>query len=303
MGRARAGAILDANGNPIEGATVSPSGVVVDEDGNSIALDAAGNPISVNGQGQLLDGNSTVIPGAEIVNGTAVDHLGDPLALDIDGEPVSLDTTGPVLVPLDALGNPIDGAMFSPETAEATGASGEPLPRDFSGDTVGLTPDGQPADATPEAAAIPGASVDPTGIVVVPAPGGSGQMTPVEIDGTGRAVPVSPEGAPLGPDGQPIEGVSLSEEGILVDDTGAPVAIDEQGNVVALDGVGGMPLPGQAPLGAFGPEPVGADGPAPAGDAPPLAPLTAETTPDGAAAVLRGAVTAAAVLAAAVFAL
>jgi hypothetical protein len=250
-----AGDVIDGKGSPIPGAKVSPSGVVVDKNGNSITMDAAGNPISVNAQGQLLNGNGTVIAGASIVNGTTVNHMMNPLVLDNSGQPLAVSTDNNTLTPLDALGNPIPGATFDAASKAASATGGKALPRDFSGDVVGLNGDGIPVDATPQKAPIPGAKVDTSGKVVVPQPGsGAGApQTPVEIDGLGRAQPVSSSGAPLGPDGSSIPGLKISPTGQLVDVNGSPVTIDESGIPVSLDRVGGQPLPNQPIAGAPAP--------------------------------------------------
>jgi hypothetical protein len=261
--RVAVGEILNGNGAPIRGAQVSPTGVVIDGLNNSVVLDAAGNPIWVNSQGQLLNGNGTAIAGAAIQNGTTINYLMKPLVLGSSGQPLAVSLVNGTLTPLDALGSPIPGATFDPASKAATAAGGQPLPLDFSGDVVGLDANGTPVDATSQRAPIPGAKVDTSGKVVVPLPGAGpgGPQNPVEIDGAGKAQPVTSSGVPLGPDGAVVPGLRISPTGQLVDANGNPATIDDGGNPVSLDRVGGQPLPNQpmaapSPLAFFGASPA-----------------------------------------------
>ena len=132
-----AGAVLDGNGNVIMGATIDMmTGLVSDAAGNGIALDAAGNPISITAEGAVLDGMGVVVPEASVLNGTVADFRGDALVTDMGG--VALAVEAGSLVPLDPVGNPIMGASFLPDVRIATGPDGAPLPRDFSGNVVGV---------------------------------------------------------------------------------------------------------------------------------------------------------------------
>jgi len=150
------------------------------------------------------------------------------------------------LTPLDALGNVLEGTDFGRQTKVPRAQNGETLPRDFSGDIVGLSINGVPFDATPARATIQNARVSPNGVVEVPTPGTqvtAGLFTPIEIDGLGRAVAVNSEGVPLRGDGAAISGVKLDATGTLTDQGGNPVAVDEEsGEAEPLESVAGQPL-------------------------------------------------------------
>jgi hypothetical protein len=245
---AKNGTVLDGNGNPVPGATVGPGGNVTDANGNTLMLDAAGNPIYISPKGEPLDGDLAVIAGARVDRGQVVDHLNDTFALDSNGMPVPV-LNEDNLTPLDAIGKPIEGATFDPETKQATSAAGLPLARDFSGDVVAVDEGGNPVDSAGspiEGGALgPGEAPGPAdGPAEAPGPAGafsSSRNLPVEIDGAGRAVPVDAQGTPL-----PIAGTSaapnatLDPRGFLIDpSTRQPAAIDAFGNTLPMNQPGG----------------------------------------------------------------